>query len=490
MSKSEPDNKFAQVKCSGCGEHVHFKELSKRQHLCQKCRSTLPSNYCKHCKLKFQEIGGNDVCPKCRENKGSFTGKPASCLYCYCHTVFQETKKVCYICEKAEKKYGHPGKCENCNNKAAFNRGLKDKETINGKSLCMLCSIKYRKKRPSGSEDKSSTKRKRPDIPPPPAAKEMEMIKRKRSYMVDSWTKKTESSPYNQAFSLPPPPSAASRFPKSCGGDACCEERAKINQKCGEMKSKLDKLQATVAQQESQISNLQSSEAYTNGKYKTEIQTLTTKFRSEITALENTVRDLQRQLKKKSSTKEPKEMKETKTIEFKELKPKKEIFKDEKNLKEEPKDSKAQKDSAKPKVVEVNEDRAEPKDVKKESPKPKIEHIVKDEARDVNSNEMQDRDIKEEAKASETLNDTNIPNTTEPTQSTESPKDEENNIVEEEEDKEEKESNKSEEQNDTKGDLDDAVKEEEAKKDEAPDSVRSEKSKKLLSAFESSDEDE
>ena len=65
------------------------------------------------------------------------------------HKWFINTKtgmKVYFCrCKTAEEKYGKPSRCDMCKNAAYFNKGLEAKKKVDNKSLCLLCTLKYKK---------------------------------------------------------------------------------------------------------------------------------------------------------------------------------------------------------------------------------------------------------------------------------------------------------------------------------------------------------
>ena len=48
-------------------------------------------------------------------------------------------------CLSSEKKYGAPVVCEQCKLKCAFERPQNQKEKVDGKTLCFLCTMNYKK---------------------------------------------------------------------------------------------------------------------------------------------------------------------------------------------------------------------------------------------------------------------------------------------------------------------------------------------------------
>jgi len=70
-------------------------------------------------------------------------GKPSACEYCNIIAAFIGNK--CQRCTNSEKKYGPPVTCEQCKQKSAFDRKDEDKKKVDGKMLCWLCTLSYRR---------------------------------------------------------------------------------------------------------------------------------------------------------------------------------------------------------------------------------------------------------------------------------------------------------------------------------------------------------
>ena len=82
----------------------------------------------------------SSICKKCEANVGKY-GKPSSCQYCGIIAAFVHGK--CHRCHASYRMYGPPKTCEQCKQKCAFDKG--DKKETNGKLLCWLCSVSYKR---------------------------------------------------------------------------------------------------------------------------------------------------------------------------------------------------------------------------------------------------------------------------------------------------------------------------------------------------------
>nr|CAG4647734.1 EOG090X02IW [Moina brachiata]SVE92896.1 EOG090X02IW [Moina brachiata] len=131
--------------CSRCFSRHPFEELSQGQQLCKECRGSFPIVKCTYCRSEFQqESKGNTstICKKCEFNVKQY-GKPSACEYCNIIAAFIGNK--CQRCTNSEKKYGPPLSCEQCKQKCAFDRKDEDKKKVDGKMLCWLCTLSYRR---------------------------------------------------------------------------------------------------------------------------------------------------------------------------------------------------------------------------------------------------------------------------------------------------------------------------------------------------------
>nr|CAG4634661.1 EOG090X02IW [Alona affinis] len=131
--------------CSRCFSRHPFEELSQGQQLCKECRGAFPIVKCTYCRSEFQqESKGNTstICKKCEFNSRQY-GKPSACEYCNIIAAFIGNK--CQRCTNSEKKYGNPVTCEQCKQKCAFDRKDEDKKKVDGKMLCWLCTLSYRR---------------------------------------------------------------------------------------------------------------------------------------------------------------------------------------------------------------------------------------------------------------------------------------------------------------------------------------------------------
>jgi len=149
--------------CSKCFSRHPFEELSQGQQLCkvrphtrpleaslhgffalfQDCRGSFPVVKCTYCRSEFQQESKTSTttfCKKCEANVAKY-GKPTSCQYCSIIAAFVGGK--CHRCHDSFRKYGAPKTCEQCKQKCAFER--EDKRRPDGKLLCWLCSLSYKR---------------------------------------------------------------------------------------------------------------------------------------------------------------------------------------------------------------------------------------------------------------------------------------------------------------------------------------------------------
>ncbi|XP_037835026.1 protein FAM76B isoform X1 [Kryptolebias marmoratus] len=109
----------------------------------QECRIAHPIVKCTYCRSEFQqESKTNTICKKCAQNVKQF-GTPKPCQYCNIIAAFIGTK--CQRCTNSEKKYGPPQTCEQCKQQCAFDRKEEGRRKVDGKLLCWLCTLSYRR---------------------------------------------------------------------------------------------------------------------------------------------------------------------------------------------------------------------------------------------------------------------------------------------------------------------------------------------------------
>lgn len=109
----------------------------------QECRGSFPVVKCTYCRSEFQQqskSSTSSICPKCEINVQKY-GKPTSCQYCNIIAAFVGGK--CMRCHDCLKRFGPPKTCEQCKLKCAFDRD--DKKKLDGKLLCWLCSLSYKR---------------------------------------------------------------------------------------------------------------------------------------------------------------------------------------------------------------------------------------------------------------------------------------------------------------------------------------------------------
>ncbi|XP_043385209.1 protein FAM76B isoform X2 [Chelonia mydas] len=109
----------------------------------EECRIAHPIVKCTYCRSEFQqESKTNTICKKCAQNVKQF-GTPKPCQYCNIIAAFIGTK--CQRCTNSEKKYGPPQTCEQCKQQCAFDRKEEGRRKVDGKLLCWLCTLSYKR---------------------------------------------------------------------------------------------------------------------------------------------------------------------------------------------------------------------------------------------------------------------------------------------------------------------------------------------------------
>lgn len=144
--------------CSKCHGRFAFEELSRSEHLCKNCRHAHPMVSCMYCRMEFhmtKKKDKNPVCPKC-DSSLAIHGQPKCCQYCNLRAAFGGPH--CNRCKNSEKKYGPPVPCEQCKLTCAFKKPEEVLKKVNGKLLCLLCTMSYKRLQ---HRNKKASKRKR-----------------------------------------------------------------------------------------------------------------------------------------------------------------------------------------------------------------------------------------------------------------------------------------------------------------------------------------
>ncbi|XP_018604271.1 protein FAM76B-like isoform X2 [Scleropages formosus] len=140
--------------CTKCNQRFPFEELSQGQQLCKECRIAHPIVKCTYCRSEFQqESKTHTICKKCAHNVKQF-GTPKPCQYCSVIAAFIGSK--CQRCANSEKKYGPPQMCEQCRQPCAFDRKEEGRRKVDGKLLCWLCTLSYRRVLQKAKEQRKS----------------------------------------------------------------------------------------------------------------------------------------------------------------------------------------------------------------------------------------------------------------------------------------------------------------------------------------------
>ncbi|XP_033739826.1 protein FAM76B-like isoform X2 [Pecten maximus] len=131
--------------CTKCHTRHPFEELSQAEQLCKECRSNFPVVKCTYCRAEFQQedkSNTNSICKKCDQNV-KVHGKPSVCEYCNILAAFIGNK--CQRCANSERRWGPPLTCEQCKQKCAFDRTDGTRKKVDGKLLCWLCTLAYKR---------------------------------------------------------------------------------------------------------------------------------------------------------------------------------------------------------------------------------------------------------------------------------------------------------------------------------------------------------
>uniref|UniRef100_A0A8C9J726 Protein FAM76B n=1 Tax=Panthera tigris altaica TaxID=74533 RepID=A0A8C9J726_PANTA len=141
--EGEEEEPAARAAAAAAAQRYPFEELSQGQQLCKECRIAHPIVKCTYCRSEFQqESKTNTICKKCAQNVKQF-GTPKPCQYCNIIAAFIGTK--CQRCTNSEKKYGPPQTCEQCKQQCAFDRKEEGRRKVDGKLLCWLCTLSYKR---------------------------------------------------------------------------------------------------------------------------------------------------------------------------------------------------------------------------------------------------------------------------------------------------------------------------------------------------------
>eukprot|EP00058_Branchiostoma_floridae_P013654 XP_002599142.1 hypothetical protein BRAFLDRAFT_122985 [Branchiostoma floridae] len=128
--------------CTKCNSRHPFEELSQGQQLCKDCRQAHPVVKCLYCRAEFQQENKSTICKKCAQSVKAY-GTPTICEFCNLIAAFIGSK--CQRCTNLERKYGPPSTCDQCKLRCAFDRKDDSKKKVDGKLLCWLCTLAYKR---------------------------------------------------------------------------------------------------------------------------------------------------------------------------------------------------------------------------------------------------------------------------------------------------------------------------------------------------------
>lgn len=145
--------------CTKCHTRHPFEELSQAEQLCKECRSNFPVVKCTYCRGEFQQedkSSTNSICKKCDQNV-KVHGKPSVCEYCNILAAFIGNK--CQRCANSERRWGPPLSCEQCKQRCAFDRTDGTRKKVDGKLLCWLCTLAYKRALAKAKQRKDEDRR-------------------------------------------------------------------------------------------------------------------------------------------------------------------------------------------------------------------------------------------------------------------------------------------------------------------------------------------
>ncbi|OII73472.1 hypothetical protein cand_003070 [Cryptosporidium andersoni] len=123
---------------------------------------------CVHCKVEFLQhrilrkayhVFKKVVCMDCCKNLCTYNTDPVRCHFCDCWSVWN-SRSLCDRCTTNRESYGEPLPCDMCRRSCAFDRGADIRQKVDGRLLCFLCTMKYKKLKHQEEKKTLSTYRK------------------------------------------------------------------------------------------------------------------------------------------------------------------------------------------------------------------------------------------------------------------------------------------------------------------------------------------
>ncbi|XP_066283802.1 protein FAM76A-like isoform X2 [Branchiostoma lanceolatum] len=123
-------------------EFVANRNASSFKTCTKDCRQAHPVVKCLYCRAEFQQENKSTICKKCAQSVKAY-GTPTICEFCNLIAAFIGSK--CQRCTNLERKYGPPSTCDQCKLRCAFDRKDDSKKKVDGKLLCWLCTLAYKR---------------------------------------------------------------------------------------------------------------------------------------------------------------------------------------------------------------------------------------------------------------------------------------------------------------------------------------------------------
>lgn len=277
--------------CSSCHNKFKYDELSHGQQLCKSCRRKFPLVQCSYCRLDFHQLDStsNDlVCDQC-EKELELHGTPSNCSICNLPSAFKGT--ICIRCLHAQRKYGNPVNCEHCKLKCAFHKSTEAKKKVNGKTLCLLCTLNYKKtlfKRTNDSRHKDKHV----------------SVSKKAKLDVTSFSSATSSS---SASSVPlyNPVSSVTRMetmdPLASG---LVQQNEKLQNEITSMKKQISLKDQQLLEKDKMICSLKADNLEREKDHRVKIQSLQKQHSDSVSVLKVEIQSLKKQLSHQTTTKQ------------------------------------------------------------------------------------------------------------------------------------------------------------------------------------------
>ncbi|KAF7457524.1 Protein FAM76B [Cryptosporidium felis] len=144
-----------------CYECQKCKWRDKITPLCKDCYRSLSDSSgktgfkkeCTYCRVEFLQhrilrkavkVFNKEICMDCCKNICKYNIAPVRCHFCDCWSAWT-SHLLCDRCNASREQFGEPLPCDMCRKTCAFDRGEEAKKKLDGRLLCFLCTIKYKK---------------------------------------------------------------------------------------------------------------------------------------------------------------------------------------------------------------------------------------------------------------------------------------------------------------------------------------------------------